>query len=213
MQGDVEGLQLFILFPRHGMDFGRCLIREMMRSTVMRVKSSMHSRLGESQHSRNEPAPIWTSLLHLHLGLWYCDNRALYTHAVIFAAWTRRAVSTETAENQTSHWRGFFLPKWLSPLKMMKKEWEMVRVEVMFLLNDVWPFNTSGPKLLEDIHTIWYIVRRVQRGLGRYKSDEKRETVRWMVLVYCARWGPSAQGNLAQVLIETNGTHPFSWII
>lgn len=70
--------ELFIPFPGCGMDFGGCLIQHIMRSMVMQVKSSMHSWLRKSQHSRNEPAPIGISLLHLHLGLWYCasDNPA-----------------------------------------------------------------------------------------------------------------------------------------
>lgn len=41
--------------------------------------------------------------------------------------------------------------KSMSPLKMMKKEGKIRRAEVVFLLNDVWPFNISGPRLLMGI--------------------------------------------------------------
>lgn len=44
-----------------------------------------------------------------------------------------------------------FYLKSMSPIKMMKKEWKISRAEVVFLLNDVWPFNISGPKLLMGI--------------------------------------------------------------
>lgn len=57
------------------------------------------------------------------------------------------------------------------------------------------------------------IMHRVQQDLYRYKSNGKWETVRRMALVFGACWGPAAQGNLAQVLIEANGTHPSSGII
>jgi len=36
-QAGMVSSQLFILFPRNGMDFDRCLMQE-----IMRVKSSMH---------------------------------------------------------------------------------------------------------------------------------------------------------------------------
>lgn len=59
MQADMVSLQLFIPFPRRGMDFGRCLIQDMMTSTVMSLKSNMHSRLGESTALQEWASSNW----------------------------------------------------------------------------------------------------------------------------------------------------------
>lgn len=63
MQTDAASLQLFILFPRHGTDFGRCIIWEPVRSMAM-----MDLKLGKSQRPRSELL-LFGSLFSL-LGPW-----------------------------------------------------------------------------------------------------------------------------------------------